>query len=91
MSLLFLSEIANRSVAVISKTLVNFSRVLALAKPFPVSIRLSDLTSIQRSSANPCIVKNGAKHLTDIYPVRFQDGIIEPATAAARYVLRTAK
>lgn len=38
-----------------------------------------------------CVVKNDAKHLTDVYPIRFHDGIIEPATAAARYVLRTAK
>ena len=42
-------------------------------------------------TANTCVVKNDAKHLTDIYPIRFHDGIIEPATAAARYVLRTAK
>lgn len=38
-----------------------------------------------------CIVKNDAKHMTDIYPIRFHDGIVEPATAAARYVLKTAK
>ena len=41
--------------------------------------------------ANTCIVKNDAQHMTDIYPVRFHDGIVEPATAAARYVLKTAK
>ncbi len=40
---------------------------------------------------NNCIVKNDAEHMTDIYPVRFHDGIVEPATAAARYVLKTAK
>ena len=38
-----------------------------------------------------CVVKNNAKHMTDIYPIRFHDGIAEPATAAARYVLKTAK
>lgn len=42
-------------------------------------------------SDNSCVVKNDAKHLTDIYPIRIHDGIVEPATAAARYVLRTAK
>lgn len=42
-------------------------------------------------SKNDCIVKNDAKHLTDIYPIRFHDGIVEPASAAARYVLKTAK
>ena len=40
---------------------------------------------------NDCIVKNDAKHMTDIYPIRFHDGIVEPASAAARYVLKTAK
>lgn len=40
---------------------------------------------------NNCVVKNDAKHMTDIYPMRFHDSIIEPATAAARYVLNTAK
>jgi hypothetical protein len=28
--------------------------------------------------------------MTDIYPVRVYDGIVEPATAAGRFVLRTA-
>lgn len=40
---------------------------------------------------NTCVVKNNAQNMTDIYPVRFHDSIVEPATAAARYVLRTAK
>lgn len=38
-----------------------------------------------------CTVKNDIEHLTDIYPIRFHDGIAEPATAAARYVLKNAK
>ena len=42
-------------------------------------------------SKNNCIVKNNAKDLTDIYPIRFHDGVVEPATAAARYVLRITK
>ncbi len=42
-------------------------------------------------SQNTCIVKNDAKHMTDIYPIRFHDGVVEPATAAARYVLKTTK
>ena len=40
---------------------------------------------------NTCIVKNDTKYLTDIYPVRLHDSIVEPATAATRYVLKTAK
>lgn len=42
-------------------------------------------------SRKDCIVKNDAKHMTDIYPIRFHDGIVEPASAAARYVLKSAK
>lgn len=42
-------------------------------------------------SSNNCVVKNDSKYLTDIFPVRFHDGIVEPTTAAGRYVLRTAK
>lgn len=40
---------------------------------------------------NNCIVKNDAQHMTDIYPIRIHDGVVEPATAAARYVLKTTK
>lgn len=40
---------------------------------------------------NTCIVKNDAKHMTDVFPVRVHDGIVEPATAATRYVLKNAK
>lgn len=42
-------------------------------------------------SQNTCIVKNSSQYLTDIYPIRFHDGIVEPASAAARYVLKTSK
>jgi prepilin-type N-terminal cleavage/methylation domain-containing protein len=39
----------------------------------------------------PCIVKNDATHLTDIYPIVFHDSTVEPATNAAKYVLSTTK
>lgn len=42
-------------------------------------------------TSNNCIVRNDAQHMTDVFPVRFHDGIVEPASAAARYVLKTAK
>ncbi|MCM1339285.1 MAG: type II secretion system GspH family protein, partial [Muribaculaceae bacterium] len=42
-------------------------------------------------TSNTCVVKNDAKHMTDIFPIRFHDGVVEPSTAAARYVLRTTK
>ena len=42
-------------------------------------------------SKNDCIVKNDAQHMTDIFPIRIHDGIVEPASAAGRYILRTTK
>ena len=39
-------------------------------------------------SQDTCIVKNDPKHLTDVYPIRFHDQTVEPASAAARYVLK---
>ncbi len=41
-------------------------------------------------NSSSCVVKNDIKYMTDIFPVRLHDGIVEPATAAGRYVLRTA-
>ena len=40
---------------------------------------------------NNCVVKNDAQHLTDIYPIRFHDGVVETSTAGGRYVLNTTK
>lgn len=40
---------------------------------------------------NNCVVKNSAQNMTDIFPIRFHDGIVEPATAAGRYVLNSTK
>ncbi len=48
----------------------------------------SGTNSLDSSS---CVVKNDIKHMTDIFPFRLHDGIVEPTTAAGRYVLRTAK
>lgn len=42
-------------------------------------------------AGNNCVVKNDAQHMTDVYAIRIHDGIVEPASAAARYVLKTAK
>ncbi len=39
----------------------------------------------------PCIVKNDAKHMTDVFPVVFHDATLEPASNAAKYVLTTSK
>lgn len=35
----------------------------------------------------PCIVKNDANHMTDIFPVIFHDSVVEPASDAAKYIL----
>jgi len=40
---------------------------------------------------NTCVVKNDSKHMTDLFPIRIHDGIVEPATAAGRYILKTSK
>ena len=39
----------------------------------------------------PCVVKNDSKHMTDIFPIIFHDGTVEPVTNAAKYVLETTK
>ena len=39
----------------------------------------------------PCTVKNDANHMTDVFPIVFHDATVEPASAAAKYVLTTSK
>ncbi|MGN0030797.1 MAG: type II secretion system protein [Candidatus Gastranaerophilaceae bacterium] len=39
----------------------------------------------------PCVVKNDATHMTDIFPIVFHDATVEPASNAAKYVLTSAK
>lgn len=39
----------------------------------------------------PCAVKNDANHMTDVFPIVFHDATVEPASAAAKYVLTTSK
>jgi len=43
------------------------------------------------SSAGSCIVRNNATDMGDIFPVVFHDGVVEPATASARYVMAQSK
>ncbi len=38
-----------------------------------------------------CTVDKSAANMTDIYPIAFHDGTVEPITKAARYVLTTSK
>ncbi|MBQ8460291.1 type II secretion system protein [bacterium] len=45
----------------------------------------------QYPSTVPCVVPNDAKHMTDVYPVWFQEDGVVPNSNAALYVLNTAK
>lgn len=38
-----------------------------------------------------CVVKNNSGHMLDVYPIVFHDAAVEPASAAAAYVLDTSK
>ena len=42
-------------------------------------------------SNDHCVVKNNAGHMTDVFPIVFHDATVEPASAAAAYVLDTSK
>ncbi len=42
-------------------------------------------------STDPCVVKNNSGHMTDVFPIVFHDATVEPASAAAAYVLDTSK
>lgn len=52
-------------------------------------VRCSDGKSHTRDITADCTVP--AKLITDVFPVVFYDGTVVPASAAARYVLQTAK
>ena len=39
----------------------------------------------------PCVVKNDANHMTDVFPIVFHDATVEPASNAAKYVLTSSK
>ena len=54
-------------------------------------VSCSDGTETALSPDKPCIVKNDAQHMTDVFPVYFHNGTVEPASNAAKYVLMTAK
>lgn len=43
------------------------------------------------TSVGDCIVRNNSADMGDIFPVVFHDGVVEPLTDAARYVLQQAK
>ena len=43
--------------------------------------------NVSHKVESPCLVKNDANHMTDIYPVVFHDATVEAATDAAKFVL----
>ncbi len=48
--------------------------------------------NIELSQATrPCVVRNNASDMTDIFPIYFHDGTVEAASDAAKYVLTTSK
>ncbi len=54
-------------------------------------VSCSDATKDAQDVTTPCAVKNDANHMTDIFPIFFHDATVEPASAAAKYVLTTSK
>ncbi len=54
-------------------------------------VSCTDSTKDAGKVEEPCAVKNDANHMTDIFPVFFHDATVEPASAAAKYVLTTSK
>ncbi|MBQ8458546.1 type II secretion system protein [bacterium] len=50
-----------------------------------------DTKYLYEEGVEPCVVKNDANHMTDIFPVMFYDTNVIPASNAAQYVLNTAK
>ena len=50
-----------------------------------------DANGANAAANSTCTVPNDAAHMTDIFPVKFYDSTVEPATDAARYVLTTSK
>ena len=55
-------------------------------------VTCSDPTVITDSNVQtPCVVKNDANHMTDVFPVVFHDATVEPASNAAKYILTTSK
>ena len=54
-------------------------------------VSCTDSKKTANAVETPCAVKNDANHMTDIFPVVFHDATVEPASAAAKYVLTSSK
>ena len=54
-------------------------------------VSCSDGKDTDETVETPCVVKNNANDMTDVFPIVFHDATVEPATNAAKYVLTSAK
>ncbi|MCM1340030.1 MAG: type II secretion system GspH family protein [Muribaculaceae bacterium] len=54
-------------------------------------VRCSDGKSHSKDIAAECVIPNKPSNMTDVFPVAIYDGTVAPGSAAARYVLNTAK
>jgi len=54
-------------------------------------VSCTDSTKDNAKVETPCAVKNDANHMTDVFPIVFHDATVEPASAAAKYVLTSSK
>ena len=54
-------------------------------------VRCSDGTATTSTSVGDCVVRNNSTDMGDVFPIVFHDGVVEPLTDAARYVLTQAK
>lgn len=73
-----------------NKRCVGFIDVSGVSLPNK-EVSCSDGTDTKFEPDKPCVVKNDANHMTDIFPIVFHNGVVEPATNASKYVLSTAK
>ncbi len=54
-------------------------------------VTCSDGTATGLTPETPCVVKNDAAHMTDVFPIVFHDSTVEPASNAGKYVLTSSK
>jgi hypothetical protein len=54
-------------------------------------VNCGSIRSVSPFPSSPCIVAKNSTQMTDIYPVVYHDGVVQPATNAASYVLSGGK
>ena len=50
-------------------------------------VNCGDYSIVTTTPSSPCLVAKNSAQMTDIYPVVYHDGVVQPATNAASYVL----